>query len=86
MILVRGPWYETPCSPDLPFSFNQLMSFSSVFKLWDMYVGASLHVYLLCSRILLLYIFCAWISRSGRLVNWLEKAKFKKNSKVARDF
>ena len=57
VILIRGPWYETPDSPDFPFVLNQLMSFPSVFKLWDMYVGAYLHLYPLRSRILLLYIF-----------------------------
>ena len=57
MILVRGPWYETPGSPDLPFSLNQLMSFPGVFKLWDMYVDAFLHVYPLHSHILLIHIF-----------------------------
>ena len=34
MILVRGPWYETPSSPDLPFVLNQSMSFPGMFKLW----------------------------------------------------
>ena len=57
MILVRGPWYETPGSPDLPFSLNQSMSFLGVFKLWDLYVGAFLHFYPLHSRILLINIF-----------------------------
>ena len=31
MILVRGPWDETPGSPDLPFSINQSMSFPNVY-------------------------------------------------------
>ena len=57
MILVRGPWYETPDSLDLPFVLNQLMSFPSVFKLWDLYVSAFLHVYPLRLRIFLLYVF-----------------------------
>ena len=57
MILVRGPWYETLGSPDLPFGLNQSMSILGVFKLWDMYVSAFLCVYPLRSRILLLYIF-----------------------------
>ena len=33
VILVKGPWYETPGSPNLPFALNQSMSFLSVFKL-----------------------------------------------------
>ena len=57
VILVRGPWYETLGILDLPFVLNQSMSFPGVFKLWDLYVGAFLHVYPLRSRILLLYIF-----------------------------
>ena len=57
VILVRGPWYETPSSPDLLFVLNQSMSFPSVFKLWDLYVGAFLRVYPLRSRILLLLFF-----------------------------
>ena len=57
MILVRGPWYETLGSPDLSFSLNQSMSFPGVFKLWDLYVGAFLHVYPLHSRILIRNIF-----------------------------
>ena len=52
VILVRGPWYETLGSPNLPFSLNQSMSFPGVFKLWDLYVGAFLHVYHLHSCIL----------------------------------
>ena len=39
VILVRGPWYETPGSPDLLFALNQSMSFPGVFKFWDFYVG-----------------------------------------------
>ena len=57
MTLVRGPWYETSGSPNLPFVLNQSMSFPSVFKLWDLYVDAFLRVYPLHSHILLLYIF-----------------------------
>ena len=30
VILVKGPWAETPSSPDLPFSVNRSMSFLSV--------------------------------------------------------
>ena len=30
VILVRGPWDETPGSPDLPFDVNHAMSFSGV--------------------------------------------------------
>ena len=33
VILVRGPWYETRGSPDLPFVLNRSMSFLGVFKL-----------------------------------------------------
>ena len=33
VILVRGPWYETPGSLDIPFTLNQSMSFQGVFKL-----------------------------------------------------
>ena len=33
VILVRGPWYETSSSPDLPFGLNQSLSFPGVFKL-----------------------------------------------------
>ena len=69
VILVRGPWYETPGSPNLPFVLNQSMSFPGVFELWDLYVGAFLHVYPLHSRILLIYIFCARKSRRGKLVS-----------------
>ena len=78
VILVKGPWYETPGSPNLLFVLNQSMSFSCVFKLWDLYVGAFLRIYPLRSCILLLYFFCAGKSRRGKLVNWVEKASFKK--------
>ena len=30
VILVRGPWDETPDSPDLPFDVNHAMSFPGV--------------------------------------------------------
>ena len=39
--LARGslqPWYETPGSPDLPFTLNRGMSFPGVFKFWVLYV------------------------------------------------
>ena len=32
VILVRGPWYETLGSPDLPFVLNHLMSFPGGYK------------------------------------------------------
>ena len=77
MILVRGPWYETPGSPDLPSVLNQSMSFSGVFKLWDLYVSAFLRVYPLRSRFFFFFFF-AGKSRRSKLVNWGEKASFKK--------
>ena len=54
VILVRGPWYENLGFPDLPFTLNRSMLFPGVFKLWDLYIGAFLHVYPLYSRILLI--------------------------------
>ena len=30
VILVRGPWDETPCSLDLPFDVNHAMTFPGV--------------------------------------------------------
>ena len=38
VILVRGPWYETLGSPDLPFTLNRGMSFPGVFGFWGLYV------------------------------------------------
>ena len=38
VILVRGPWHETPDSPDLPFTLNRGMSFPGVFEFSDLYV------------------------------------------------
>ena len=38
LILVRGPWYETPGSLDLSFTLIRLMAFQGVFRLWDLYV------------------------------------------------
>ena len=32
VILVRGPWDETPGSPDLPFDVSHTMSFPGVYK------------------------------------------------------
>ena len=37
VILVRGPWYKTPSSLDLPFTLNRGMSFPGVFEFWDLY-------------------------------------------------
>ena len=31
VILVRGPWDETPGTPDLPFDVNHSMSFPGVY-------------------------------------------------------
>ena len=42
VILVRGPWYETLGSPDLPFTLNRLMAFLGVFKCG---IYMLLHVY-----------------------------------------
>ena len=36
IILVRGPWHETPGSPDLPLTLNQGMSFPGVFEFRDL--------------------------------------------------
>ena len=33
IVLVRGPWYETPGSPELPFDLNQTLSFPGLFHL-----------------------------------------------------
>ena len=68
MILVRGPWYETPGSPDLSFVLNPSMSFLGMFKLWDLYVGAFLRIYPLRSCILLLLLFLLQEKAGG--VNW----------------
>ena len=35
VILVRGPWHETPISPDLPFTLNRGMSFPGVFEFYE---------------------------------------------------
>ena len=32
VILVRGPWDETPGSPGLPFDINQSQSFPGVYR------------------------------------------------------
>ena len=42
VILVRGPWYETPGSPDLPFTLNGSMSFPGLYKLLGLYIGVRL--------------------------------------------
>ena len=79
MILVRGPWYETPGSANLPFALNQSMSFQGVFKLWDLYVVVCLSfafTYFLIKKN------CAGKSRRGRLVNWVERASIKKIQKL----
>ena len=33
VVLVKGPWYETPGSPGLPFDLNQSLSFPGLFQL-----------------------------------------------------
>ena len=38
VILVRGPRYETPGSPDLPFTLNREMSFPDVFRFLVLYL------------------------------------------------
>ena len=42
VILVKGPWHETPGSLGLPFTLNRSMSFPGVFKLWGLYVSVRL--------------------------------------------
>ena len=51
VILVRGLWYETLGSLELPFTLNRTMGFPSVFKLWD------LHVVFICRCTSILHIF-----------------------------
>ena len=68
LILVRGPWYETPGSLDLQFILNRLMAFPSVFKLCNLYVV------FICRCMSILHIFLITFfftrkSRRGRLVN-----------------
>ena len=62
------------------------MSFSGVFKLWDLYVGAFLRVYPLRSRILSSFFFCGRKIWRGKLVNWMEKASFKKIQRLLEIF
>ena len=33
VVLVKGPWYEMPDSPGLPFDLNQSLSFLGLFQL-----------------------------------------------------
>ena len=33
VVLVEGPWYETPSSPRLPFDLNQSLTFPGLFQL-----------------------------------------------------
>ena len=76
MILVRGPWYETPGSPDLPFTLNRRMSFPSVFVFWELFIVVCLpYVFFLINAF-------AGKIRRGRLVNWVEKDGFKKIQKL----
>ena len=37
VILVKGPWYETPGSPWLPFDLNQSLSFPGLSQLSGTY-------------------------------------------------
>ena len=77
MILVRGPWHETPGSPDLLYILNRSMSFSGVFKLWGLYVGVRLSF----AFTYLIIFSCTGKSWRGKLVNWVEKSSFKKIQK-----
>ena len=47
VILVRGPWYETPGSHDLLFALNQSMSFPSVFVGFVCCCSSVLHIFLI---------------------------------------
>ena len=67
MILLRGSWYETLGSPDLPFTLNQLMGFPGVFK----FMG------FVCCFYILLYVHPAYflnkyffVQRKAREVDW----------------
>ena len=37
VVLVKGPWYEMPGSPRLPFDLNQSLSFPGLFQLGGTY-------------------------------------------------
>ena len=67
VILVRGPWEETPGSLDLPFDVNHSMFFPSI-----------LRVLILCTRVSLLWCVLAGKSRRGKPVHWVDRASFKK--------
>ena len=57
------------------------MLFPGVIKLWDLYVGASLRVFKF-AYFIIIYFLCAGKNRKGKLVNWVEKASFKKIQKL----
>ena len=72
MILVKGPWDETPTSPDLSF-------FCTPINVFPKCVACMLlHTYFLCVRTVLLCAACAGKSRRGKMVNWVENASFEK--------
>ena len=79
MILVRGPWYETPSSLDLLFTLNRGMSFLGVFEFWDLYVVVCFPTYFLNKY------FCR--ENSERYIGKLGgKSWLQEDLKVIRDF
>ena len=77
MILVRGPWDETPGSLDLPFDVNHTMSFPGVYSNRANLLMYFSYVYA-CTRVSLLWVICIGKDRRGKLVHWVERASFVK--------
>ena len=77
VILVRGPWDESPGSPDLPFDVNHSMVFPSVYRQRGLPTDA-FAICPLCTRVSLLWVVCARRSRRGKLVHWVERVSFEK--------
>ena len=66
MILVRGPWDETPGSPDLPFDVNHSMFFSKCVQVTRPACWCIFRMPILCTRVLLLWVVSAWKEPEGQ--------------------
>ena len=71
VLLVEGPWCETPGSLRLPFDLNQSLTFPGLLQV----DGACTSLGHLYSDMLFLSELFIGRRRRGRLVNWVEKAR-----------
>ena len=78
VILVRGPWDETPSSPGLPFDVNHSMFFSRCVQVTGLNCCCNFRMPNLCTHVSLSWVVYVGRIRRSKLVHWVERASFER--------